>query len=470
MPPFTDAQQIAASAIETGLAFMTGDTNVSQADGLRLMEALQGDLEATLAEAKTKTAVAEVDTQELYDIPVFTPTAMTFADMAAADEANETADNVRHLSRRFQMLFDNVMFSEGIDDKIGAVRGLVDEFAMLMGETPTMEADPPEAPLGELHADGVAVEVARDATEADLSEVETAIETGRRAPVVVDFRMLQPGPGNKKHRRYYPADVLKRDIHVFDGADVYATDHIHKERNEETKKGQVLQCPAYFMEDGSPIGRVLIYDPYQAEKARNRADAGALDTLQCSIFGKGKATPGQVDGQNYSIVQEMTRGLYLDLVSSGGAGGQAQTLVESENGGETMNDTEEKTTPDADTEVTEVDIEESATGEAEPEADETPQPMLESEAIDTALAEVKLPKFVKAALSVGQYADTDALQEAVADAIAEVKKMTGSGNVVGLGESETPKAETLTVEEREQRATDDFNDIMREVGLSEVKQ
>jgi hypothetical protein len=551
MPPFKDVAQIAQSAIEVGLAFMTGETQVPQADGLRLLEALQGDL-ATLEEAKTKKVSGRthsagdflvVEDREktgtwhlpvkvngvpnrglagnawaavfnprgfrgnVYEGPdksgarrrlralykaegwetptaesameefgresmssVFAPTALTFADMADADAASETAENVRHLSRRFQTLFTNIMFSDEVEDKMGAVRGLVDELAVLMGEgaaeVETDDTDAADDPLAEMHADGVAVEVARDATDEDLSEVEAAIESGRRAPVVVDFRILRPGPGNKKHNRYYPRDVLERDIHVFESVDVFATDHNHKERSEETKKGKVLQCPAYFMEDGSPIARTLIYDPDQAEKTRNRADAGALNTLECSIFGKGNAKAGTVDGKQYSIVEAMTRGIYLDLVSKGGAGGQAQSLVESENGGEAMNEEQTKTEPTLDEEVKEVDIQE---GEAEQETDNAPQ-MLDEAAVEAALAETNLPKFASNLLRQLKYQTAEELQEKIAETTAFVKKTTGSGQVQDLGESEPPEAETLTVEEVQKRHEERLALVDREVGLKEVSQ
>jgi hypothetical protein len=565
----TDVRQIAASAIEVGLAFITGDTNVKQKDGLRLLEALESDL-AALNEAKTKIVdgkprpagdflvIEDSDKPSTWRLPVkvngkpdhnlmgaakaaltspgghrgnkyegpdksgavkrlkslyksedmkwtttasesalqeceiqampFAPTALTFADMAAADDANQAAENVRHLTRRFQMLFDNVMFSEEVDDKMGAVQGLVDELAALMGNEMTeTTADGnysligggtsstasgsysiiPGVHLGELHADGVAVEVARDATEEDLSEVEAAIESGRRAPVVVDFQILQPGPGNKKHNRYYPVNVVERDIGVFEGVDVFATDHKEKERSERTKVGRVLSCPTRFTESKAPVAQVLIYDPAQAEKTRNRNDAGQLETMECSIFGKGTATPGTVDGKEYSVVESMTKGSFLELVSKAGAGGKALSLAENIDGGETMKGQEEKTTPAPDEDVTEVDIQEGE-GEAEQETEEITPSMLESEAVETALAETNLPEFVKASLCNAQYTDATDLKESISNAVAEIKKLTGSGQVQDLGESEPPKGETLTVEELEQLRVDNFNAVMREVGLKEV--
>ena len=465
--PMTDSRQIAESAIEVGLLFLTGDKNFKQVDGLRLLEALQGDLEALNEQDTPMSETAS----EMYDEPIAIMPfqAMTFADLEAADQANKAAENVRQLTRQFQTLFENVMYSDEVDDKLGAVRGLVDELAMLMGETPAEEKQPNDATaeqLGELSADGMAVKVARDATEADLSEVEAAIETGRRAPVVVDFQILQPGPGNKRDNRYYPASVAERDIHVFEGVDIFATDHNNKERSERTKVGKVLHCPTRFTESKAPVAQVLIYDPHQAEKTRNRADSGELNTMECSIFGKGRAKKGTVDGKEYSVVEAITEGIYLELVSKAGAGGMALSLAENSTGGAEMTEQDEKTTPAPDENVEEVDIKEGE-GEAEREAGETPQ-LLESVAVDTALAETNLPEFAKTGLRAGQYADADVLKEAIGDAIAEVKKLTGSGQVKDLGESEPPEEQTLTVEEREQHSKDKFNAVMREVGISEV--
>ena len=535
--PMTSVEQIAESAIEVGLLFLTGDKNFKQVDGLRLLEALQGDLEALNEQDTPMSETAS----EMYDEPIAIMPfqAMTFADLEAADQANKAAENVRQLTRQFQTLFENVMYSDEVDDKLGAIRGLVDELAMLMGETPAEETkrslddsgpynaqewrpllenwsigdrvtieysghsfdrritgfdrngnftlgefdseselmgempaeekqpnDATAEQLGELSADGMAVKVARDATEADLSEVEAAIETGRRAPVVVDFQILQPGPGNKRDNRYYPASVAERDIHVFEGVDIFATDHNNKERSERTKVGKVLHCPTRFTESKAPVAQVLIYDPHQAEKTRNRADSGELNTMECSIFGKGRAKKGTVDGKEYSVVEAITEGIYLELVSKAGAGGMALSLAENSTGGAEMTEQDEKTTPAPDENVEEVDIKEGE-GEAEREAGETPQ-LLESVAVDTALAETNLPEFAKTGLRAGQYADADVLKEAIGDAIAEVKKLTGSGQVKDLGESEPPEEQTLTVEEREQHSKDKFNAVMREVGISEV--
>ena len=323
---------------------------------------------------------------------------------------------------------------------------------------------PEEQAEAEMESSGLAVEVARDATDEDtaaLSEAEAAaVETGRRAPVVIDFQVLTPGPGNKRDGHYYPADVVKRDIHVFEGVDVFACDHKEEERSERTKVGKVLSCPTRFTEAEAPVAQVLIYDPNQAEKARNRADADALGTLECSIFGNGRAQKGEIEGKEYKIVEALTKGIFFELVSKAGAGGKALNLAESERspepsgsgqGGESM---EEKEKAEA-TPVEEVEIEEA-------NADE-PQ-KLATEVVKEAVEKTNLPEFAKNALLVQQYATDEELKEAVDGAIAEVKKLTGSGQVSGLGESEV--VESKPPSERDSIVK--FNKIMAEVGLDPV--
>jgi hypothetical protein len=343
---------------------------------------------------------------------------------------------------------------------------LVYQLVGTTSEAETLRGGTNEGELSEnadFDAEGIAVEVARDATEADLSEagIQAAIESGRRAPVVVDFRILNPGPGNKRDNRYYPANVVKRDIHVFEGADVFATDHKDKERSERTKVGKVLQCPARFMENGAPVAPVLIYDPYQAEKARNRNDAGALNTLECSIFGRGRAKDGKVDGQKYKVVEAITEGIFIELVSKGGAGGQAESLSESSNGGSEMEKDQEQKEAES-VQAEEVDISEDAGNETETVT------MLEGATVESALAETNLPSTFKSALALAKYASDDELGDAIAQAVKEVKAITGSGQPFAQGESSSVDNAPLSEAEIEEQSKANFNRVMAEIGLKEV--
>jgi len=324
---------------------------------------------------------------------------------------------------------------------------------------------------------GLAVEVARDATDedtAELNEAESAIvETGRRAPVVIDFQVMKPGPGNKRDNRYYPADVVERDIHVFDEADVFATDHKETERSERTKVGKVLQVPVRFTEHRAPVARVLIYDPRQAEKARNRADAGALDTLECSIFGSGRVKKGKVGDQEYSIVEAITQGKYLELVSKAGAGGHALNLAES--GGDVMEQVEDvaQETP---VEQVVTEVEEVALAEG----DETPSEQIEeqaSEQVSLGEAEVaqlvegaRLPQGVKDLLILAEYADEDELKARITGMTEAFTKATGSGTPAVTGGNALPVAKKKRTLAEIDATIDEVNEQWLGKPLQEVKQ
>jgi hypothetical protein len=298
-----------------------------------------------------------------------------------------------------------------------------------------------------------------DLTGIGLEESSVVVGIGRRAPVLVDFQIIRPGPGNKRDKHFYPADVLERDIHVFEGVDVFACDHVDSERSERTKVGKLLKAPSRFTAERAPVGQVLIYDPHHAEKTRNRADAGELGTLECSIFGVGKARPGEIDGKEYKVVEALTEGRYLELVSKAGAGGRALNLAESENGGKGNMEDEEKEKKPEPAPVEEVEIEE-ATGDE--------QKMLAEAEVKETLQRTNLPEFARRALAAGRYADAAALEKSIAEAVDEVKALTGSGEVAGLGEREGGNGTGETLEEFEERDEAEFNEIMKRHGMKEV--
>jgi hypothetical protein len=320
---------------------------------------------------------------------------------------------------------------------------------------------------------GLALE-SHDATDEDtanLTEAEAAVvETGRRAPVIVDFQMIRPGAGNKRDNHYYPADVLKRDIGVFEGADIFATDHKETERSERTKVGKVLKVPTRFTEGKAPVAQVLIYDPAQAEKARNRADADSLDTLECSIFGSGRAKPGTIDGKKYSVVEAITSGKYLELVSKAGAGGHALNLAESESGGVQMSGEDETRETESEKEepTQEVDLAEGE-GEQEQEQQETTEEaesLAEAEVAE-ALADIRLPDRVKELLAAQSYENAESLQAAIKEMSEAFKAATGSGKPIVRKSQVPPKPKAHNLAEV-QAAQDRVN--ARHIGTREPKE
>ena len=96
----------------------------------------------------------------------------------------------------------------------------------------------------------------------------------------------------------------------------------------------------------------------------------------------------------------------------------------------------------------------------EPEA---PQVLAESE-VEKLVEGTKLPSAFKAALKVAEYADEDALEAAIAEAVKEVKSLTGSGKVFAQGCGEPAKDQPLSEADKAKR----FNEIMAAVDGRQV--
>lgn len=115
-----------------------------------------------------------------------------------------------------------------------------------------------------------------------------------------------------------------------------------------------------------------------------------------------------------------------------------------------MTDEKEKAkeTETKETEVKEVTLAEGEKDKGKPETPkpEAPKPLAETE-VEQTLAETKLPEAFKKALKVGQYESSDALKAAIEEAIAEVKKLTGSGQVFGQGGTHTAEPERMSNKE-----------------------
>ena len=269
-------------------------------------------------------------------------------------------------------------------------------------EATTEEAETVEADLAESGGDAGILGLAAEGQPAEGVNPD-------RSPLGVYVRVIKPGWGNKQDNRYYPHDVVKRDAGVFEGAKMYTTDHRSGDKSERTEVSVLEQCPVYFAEDGSPVALARIFDPDFAEKTRNRARAGQLQTLRCSIYAKGVVRPGfEQDGRKGDLV-EAIRGdpkPDVDWVTRDGAGGHAVAMAE-----------------------------------AEPQ----PEPLAQ-EAVEAALAETNLPQAAKEWVAEGTYADEAQLQEAVGRAVERVKKLTGSGQVFDEGRGAPAAEQGMTQE------------------------
>lgn len=161
------------------------------------------------------------------------------------------------------------------------------------------------------------------------------------------------------------------------------------------------KAPVFFTSEGAPVGLACIFDPDFAEATRNRIEAGHLATLSCSIYAKGRVKDDfEHNGRKGNLVESISPDPKpdVDWVSRSGAGGHA-------------------------TEV------------------------LGGDVVESALAETNLPAFVRDLLIKREYADQDELSKAVEGAMAQVKSLTGSGQVFGQGQSDAPEAKKMSDED-----------------------
>lgn len=345
----------------------------------------------------------------------------------------------------------------GGPDKAAAIKKLKGIYKAQGWETPGMkEADK----LRELLEEALSLlgEEVVETSESQLSEsasghaltlVETeAITGGARAPLLMDAVLIQPGFGNKRDGHYYSREVLKRDADVFKGIKMYTTDHRLGEKSVRTEVSVVRDIVG-FTEDGAPIGRIAVHDPDFAEATRNRAKLDTLESLECSILATGKVKKGKVDGQKANIVEAIIQATSVDWVTRGGAGGHAQTLIES--GGDDMTDEKEVIT-EQEEETTEATLSE--------DQQQKVTYLAESE-VKAALEASRLPQQAQARLTESQYLDTEALKTAIEQERAYIKELTGSGRPFAQGESSATDEEIMSEAEYDEA----YADIRRRHGL-----
>jgi hypothetical protein len=264
-----------------------------------------------------------------------------------------------------------------------------------------------------------------------------------RAPLIMQVQLIRPGWGNAKQNHYYPAEMLRRDAHVFEGVKMHTSDHKAGEKSERTEVS-VIEKIIGFTDDGAPIARVSVFDPAFAEKVRSRQKSGHLDKLECSILGNGTAVPYERDGRKGRIVESIIDAESVDWVTRAGAGGKALNIAEGEptitNEGVNMTDqgqivaeTTSPVTPAAP--VVEV---------ATPAPAAVPTRLSELEVTALLEAEKRLPVVSRVRLAEGQYVTADAVKAATVKELAYLKELYGSGQPFALGAAPSAPAKSIT--------------------------
>jgi len=293
-------------------------------------------------------------------------------------------------------------------------------------------------------ADGVA-EIIEDTA---IAEADPA-----RAPLKLKVKLIKPGFGNLKDNHWYDPDVLKRDAKVFEGAKMHIVNHDPAKKSEATEVS-VVEKILGFDDAGAPIAQVAVFDPYFAEKCRNREAQGYLETLECSILGQGTSRPFEKDGRVGKFIESITAIESVDWVTRAGAGGHALQIAESANSNIEGGNMPEQENVEVTTTipVTETPAQTATEPVAEQTATPAPQPAHLSEVEVTNLLEADktLSPLTRVKLSERQYETAEALAAAVTTEKAYLKELLGSGQPFAMGA--TNPAPALSLEERQKKA------------------
>lgn len=259
---------------------------------------------------------------------------------------------------------------------------------------------------------------------------ETDNGKGNRDPITITARLIKAGPGNKRDMHYYPGDMLRRDAHIFEGTEMWITDHDEADRTEASKVSVIDRIVSYE-DDGSPIAEITVFDPDFAEKVRNRAKAQRLHTLNCSILATGFAEKAEIDDVEYNVVTSLDESIAVDWVSRPGAGGEAQSVVSESDAPVVDDEDEEVVTTSESTPVTISEDDSNAVSESDDVLlDESTESIVD---VKTILSESNLPPLAQAKLATQTYATRDALAYAIAAEQTYLKALTGSGTPVSEG-------------------------------------
>ena len=433
-----------------------------------------------------------------YIEPVAYSGATSFNDLEDERETQDTVVSLRRGIDDLTMLINNVMWDTRITAKLPALQGLFDEYLAVVqetlnegpgdgepGETEPTGDEMDNGELGETDAVDLSEQSALiSVTEATIEDLEpfnallaeqhVELTDPRRAPVLVNFAIIQPGHGNTRDKNYYPAETLSAAGPLFEGVDIFVTDHDADEKKENTKVGRFRT--AGVLSEAGLCSQAIIYDPGVAEKTRNRADAGELGTLHCSIYATGTGKAGTVDDQEVTVIESITAVHSVDLVSRAGAGGRAISLAETDGGNmskETKNENETEDLEAQDVEAQEVEAVEVAIVESDAAPEEAPAAEVEQPAsVETArvielLAESDLDGSAHKWVLAQTYEDETGVGRAIEEMRTFIADMTPAGQPFALGESavattaDVPKV--LTAEELEDRARKRTRTVMNEI-------
>lgn len=162
---------------------------------------------------------------------------------------------------------------------------------------------------------------------ADVSQLQEAAYDASSGTLTLT--VIKPG-FNKSKERYYPADVLKRDHKIFEGAKMFA-DHQSDKESRERPEGSVHNWVASIKKiwaesDGTVKANADVIDPPFKAKLEELAKKNLLQEMGVSIRAVGEAVVGKIEGIKTNIVESLQRGRSVDFVTYAGAGGLVEAI------------------------------------------------------------------------------------------------------------------------------------------------
>jgi hypothetical protein len=141
--------------------------------------------------------------------------------------------------------------------------------------------------------------------------------------------IIKPGL-NKSKARFYPAETLKRDYHVFEGAKMFA-DHQSEKEAKERPEGSVHNWVAslknvHAESDGTLSGDAVVIDPPFEAKCDALNKQGLLHEMGVSIRAIGEASEQEREGVTTNVVESLIAARSVDFVTYAGAGGQIEAM------------------------------------------------------------------------------------------------------------------------------------------------
>jgi hypothetical protein len=134
----------------------------------------------------------------------------------------------------------------------------------------------------------------------------------------------------KGRQRYYPAETLKRDHKVFEGAKMFV-DHATEAENKARPEGSVHNWVAtlgstWAEADGTVKGTATVIDPGFKSKLDRLKEAGQLQQMAISSRHAAEVSQQQIEGQDAMYMESLLAVRSVDFVTYAGAGGQVEAM------------------------------------------------------------------------------------------------------------------------------------------------